>query len=85
MESISPIRPDKTDWTPNKFGPQSQNLASVIRGFKSSVKRYANQNNIEFEWQTRYHDKIVRNEEALQAIRQYIKNNPKKWIVDRKK
>ncbi|MBK8848388.1 MAG: hypothetical protein IPO27_18350 [Bacteroidetes bacterium] len=27
--------PEKTDWQPNKLGTQSQNLGSVIRGFKS--------------------------------------------------
>lgn len=61
-------KPDKNDWQPNKFGVQSQNLGSVIRAFKSSVKRYANQNNIEFEWQSRYHDRIVRNERERLAI-----------------
>jgi hypothetical protein len=43
-------RPDIKDWTPNQFGVQSQNLGSVIRAFKSTTKRYANQNNIKFEW-----------------------------------
>ncbi len=75
-------RPDKKDWTPNKFGVQSQNLGAVIRAFKSSLKRYANQNNIEFEWQSLYHDRIIRNEKALNAIRRYIINNPLKWIND---
>jgi putative transposase len=34
-------KPDKELWEPNKFGAQSQNLASVIRGFKVSVKAHA--------------------------------------------
>ncbi|MFZ1790235.1 MAG: transposase [Saprospiraceae bacterium] len=75
-------KPDKNDWIPNKFGSQSQNLGAVIRGFKSSVKRFANQNNIDFEWQTRYHDHIIRNEDALNAIRRYIINNPSNWLKD---
>jgi REP element-mobilizing transposase RayT len=75
-------RPDKTDWNPNTFGPQSQNLAAVIRGFKSATKRYANQHNIPFEWQSRYHDRIIRDEKELNAIRQYIINNPSKWKDD---
>ena len=64
---------------PNQFGVQSKNLGAVIRGFKSTLKRYANQNNIEFEWQARYHDRIIRNENELNAIRQYIINNPTNW------
>ncbi|HYG40710.1 MAG TPA: transposase [Cytophagales bacterium] len=76
-------KPEKTDWCPNQFGIQSQNLGSVIRGFKSSVKRYANQHNIEFEWQSRYHDRIIRDEKELNNIREYIRNNPAKWVNDK--
>ena len=75
-------RYENADWNPNKFGAQSQNLGAVIRAFKSTTKRYANQNNIEFEWQTRYHDRIIRNEKELNAIRQYIMDNPIKWGDD---
>jgi len=67
---------------PNQFAPQSQNLASVIRGYKASVKKYATLNNIEFAWQARYHDHIIRTERELQAIRRYIQNNPKKWLTN---
>jgi putative transposase len=34
-------RPNKVDWEINKFGSQSQNLASIIRGYKASVKTQA--------------------------------------------
>ena len=75
-------RPEKTHWQPNQFGGQSQNLGAVIRAFKSTTKRYANQNNIEFDWQSRYHDRIIRNEKELNAIRQYIIDNPTNWKND---
>ena len=64
----------------NKFGPQSKNLASVIRGYKAAVKKYATINSIKFVWQPRYHDHVIRTERELQAIRRYIQNNPKKWM-----
>ncbi|MDO8741754.1 MAG: hypothetical protein Q7J11_01250, partial [Candidatus Roizmanbacteria bacterium] len=32
----------------NKFGPQSKNLASIIRGYKIGVKKYATINKINF-------------------------------------
>ncbi len=67
----------------NKFGPQSKNLASIMRAYKSSVKRYANQNKIPFTWQPRYYDHIIRNDKALYEIRKYILNNPKKWTDDK--
>ena len=75
-------KPDKIDWNENKFGVQSMNLAAVVRGFKSSVKRYSNLNNLEFAWQSRFHDTIIKNEGALKNIREYIVNNPINWHLD---
>jgi REP element-mobilizing transposase RayT len=75
--------PDKTDWSPNVFGPQSQNLGAVIRAFKSSVKRHTNQNNIPFSWQSRFYDRIIRDQDALDATRHYIALNPAKWAADK--
>jgi REP element-mobilizing transposase RayT len=66
----------------NKFGPQSNNLASVIRGFKSAVKKYAVMNEIVFEWQSRFYDHIVQSDESFSRIRQYIESNPAKWAGD---
>lgn len=76
-------KPDKTDWTPNQFGSQSQNLPSVIRAYKASVKRYANQNNIEFGWQSRYWDRVIRDKQELNVVRNYIVNNPVNWKNDK--
>jgi REP element-mobilizing transposase RayT len=70
---------NKLSWQPNKFGGQSENLGSVLRGFKSSLKRYANQNNIDFAWQSRYHDSIIRNDIGLENVRKYIVDNPSVW------
>ncbi|MCL5996393.1 MAG: hypothetical protein M1546_10110, partial [Chloroflexi bacterium] len=63
-------------------GPQSQNLASIVRGFKIGVTKYATQNQIAFAWQARYHDHVIRNREEHERIRQYIAENPQKWAVD---
>ena len=68
---------------PNKFAPQSQNLGSVIRGYKAAVKKYAVMNSIEFSWQPRYHDHVIRTERELQAVRRYILNNPMKWLLSK--
>ncbi|HOW39842.1 MAG TPA: hypothetical protein PL123_04800 [Bacteroidales bacterium] len=64
------------------ISPKHGSLSSVIRSFKSSVTRFANQNNIEFGWQTRYHDHIVRNDDEFVRIDKYITNNPRKWDND---
>jgi len=67
----------------NKFGPQSKNLPSIIRGFKIGVKNFSNQNKINFIWQDRFYDHIIRNEKELNKIREYIIDNPLKWELDR--
>lgn len=67
----------------NKFGSQSKNLASIIRGFKIGVTTNARKLHADFEWQSRYHDHIIRNNESHQKIRNYIINNPAKWEEDK--
>jgi len=76
---LSINKPDKTSWNFNKFGPQRNNLGSIIRGFKSSVKSYTILNNIEFLWQSKYHDRVIRNEKEYWNIKGYIRDNPDQW------
>lgn len=71
----------QSGWHKNKFGPQSQNLASAIRGFKGAVKMYANRQSIDFHWQPRYYDRIIRDDRALNQIRKYIHDNPYHGIL----
>jgi putative transposase len=71
-----------TTWHPNKFGPQSKNLPSIIRGYKSAVTVYAVKSKIVFAWQSRYHDHIIRNETEMIQIQEYIYNNPRNWGKD---
>ncbi|WP_197076630.1 transposase [Hymenobacter terrenus] len=63
----------------NQFGPQRQNLASVLRGFKSGVTTFARVHALEFNWQPRFHDRIVRSDDELRRIRDYILTNPSRW------
>ena len=58
-------------------------LSSIINHFKGNVKRHCNNNNIDFTWQTRFHDRIIRNLNELNRIRQYIMDNPIHWVLDR--
>lgn len=72
-------KPDKICWEGNRFGVQRNNLASIIRGYKSSVKQYAAVNNIEFQWQPRYYDRVIRNQQEYMNIKEYIYDNPNQW------
>jgi len=66
----------------NKFGPQSKNLASIIRGYKIGVTKFARANNIPFTWQARYHDHVIRNDGEWERITKYIIANPMNWKND---
>ena len=73
---------DSIDALENSFSPQRKNLASVIRGIKTSTTSFALKNDIWFGWQARYHDHIVRDIDELNAISCYIENNVAKWKED---
>ena len=68
----------------NKFEPQNQNLSSIIRGYKSSVTTQIRKlGDSTFQWQSRFHDHIIRNHESYLAIENYIINNPRNWHKDK--
>lgn len=69
--------------TKNKFGPQSKNLASIMRGFKSGVTQNARKINPDFAWQPRFHDHIIRNYSSFLAISNYINTNVLNWKKDK--
>jgi putative transposase len=62
----------------------SKTIGSVIRGFKIGVGRWmrddAGRRDI---WQRNYFEHIIRNDVALNRIRQYIRDNPARWACDR--
>jgi hypothetical protein len=57
-------------------------LSHIISRFKSAVTKYANENGISFAWQTRFHDRIIRDCDEMNGIAQYIENNVAKWKSD---
>ena len=57
-------------------------LGVVIGGYKQVVTRYARRNNIEFDWQSRYHDHVIRNNRDGNNIADYIATNPARWSTD---
>ncbi len=57
-------------------------LSVVVGGLKSAVTKYANENGIPFEWQSRFHDRIIRNTEEMNEIAKYIEENVAKWQYD---
>jgi len=68
--------------TPSRLQPNS--LGSIIGQIKSiCTKRIRAAGFADFDWQERFHDEIIRNERALDAVRAYIINNPANWDKDK--
>lgn len=68
--------PLKVDSFRNSFGLQKRNLSSLIRGFKGACTKRIRQFNPKFAWQRSFHDRIVRDQNELERIEDYIINNP---------
>jgi REP element-mobilizing transposase RayT len=67
-----------------RFQNQGKNtLSSIIGGYKASVTKHASRLKLNFAWQPRFHDHIIRNEESFQTISNYIVNNPQNWSQDK--
>ncbi len=68
----------------NKFGGLVKNsIPSIINHYKGDVTKYAKNNEIGFQWQPRFYDRIVRDKDELFRIKRYIVNNPKNWERDK--
>jgi REP element-mobilizing transposase RayT len=62
----------------------SKTIGSIIRGFKIGVTRWMRRNTaVEHVWQRNYYERVIRNEDELNHIRQYIEGNPAQWESDR--
>jgi putative transposase len=59
-------------------------LSQIVGSYKNVVtKDIRNQGNQDFAWQSSFHDHVIRKDESLEKIREYIYNNPLKWELDR--
>ncbi|MBL6452694.1 MAG: transposase [Porphyromonas sp.] len=57
-------------------------LAIVVGGVKGAVSSFAQKHKIEFGWQSRYYDRIIRNRKEGNNIAHYIENNVARWDSD---
>jgi len=64
----------------------STRLGDVVRAFKSvsaiNVNRFLSRLGVPL-WQRNYYEHIIRNEESLNRVREYIETNPLRWELDR--
>jgi REP element-mobilizing transposase RayT len=66
--------------------PISGSLPTIIRSFKSAATKRINQfrdNPGAPMWQRNYYERVIRDEQELDGIRQYITGNPAQWVEDK--
>ncbi|MBQ1605909.1 MAG: transposase, partial [Bacteroidales bacterium] len=73
---------DVKNKTMQKMANNMGRLSIAIGGFKQSVTRFARQNDIPFQWQSRFYDRIIRDQNEMNQIAEYIENNAAKWESD---
>ena len=62
----------------------SKTVGSIVRGFKIGVTKWMRQNTtIRDVWQRNYWEHIIRNDDEMDRIRQYILDNPAQWDMDK--
>ncbi|MBC7233963.1 MAG: transposase [Chloroflexi bacterium] len=63
---------------------QRPSLGQVIRSFKAATARLIRKaGNDAFAWQRNYYERVIRDEEELNQMRQYILDNPANWANDK--
>jgi putative transposase len=75
-----------TGGSPVRSGPRRHSLASFLGGFKSATTKRINdlrKTPVRPIWQRNYYEHVIRNEQSLHRIREYIANNPARWDFDR--
>ena len=63
---------------------KSGSVSSVVNHLKGSVTKWARNNQIEFCWQSRFHDHIIRDSSEKKIIENYILKNPERWFLKSK-
>ncbi len=57
-------------------------ISKIIRWYKGRCSFECRQINLNFGWQSRFHDHIIRNSKSFENIQNYIEQNPLKWKED---
>ena len=62
--------------------PASGSLSAIVRSYKAGVTRRCRLAGLRFAWQSGFYDHILRTNHSLNAVRDYIQNNPRNWDED---
>jgi hypothetical protein len=71
-----------TEGESSTVNPQRPTLGWVVRTFKAVITRRVRLIEAGFAWQRNYHERLIRNDQELNAVRRYIRDNPLHWADD---
>ncbi len=60
-----------------------ENISRILRWYKGRCTIEIHKTHPHFAWQPRFHDHVIRDEKAMDRIRNYIINNPYNWKKDK--
>ena len=75
VSTVSSKNENNIHWKPG-------NLGVIINQYKRICTIQSRKINSDFAWQSRFHDHIVRDDNELKRIQEYIVNNPANWEND---
>lgn len=64
-----------TDRKMSEISPKEGSISTVLRSYKSAVTKENHKIHADFEWQERFHDHIIRDQESFDKIQNYI------WLI----
>ncbi len=86
LEEIMPSQKTRLSVSPQlrEFSkPIKDSLSTIINLYKGSVTKQCNLKKQNFKWQSKFYDRIIRNESELYNIRIYIVENLLKWELEK--
>jgi len=70
-----------------RFGnPTHSSIPTIIRSFKSAVTKRINEmwhSPLSLFWQSKFYDRVIRNDKELNNVRDYIRNNILLWAFEK--
>lgn len=83
IEELGLKLPQKGGCTRDKNPLLGHNISRVIRWYKGRCTYEMRKTHADFEWQPRFYDIIIKNDESYLCIEAYIETNPQKWKEDK--
>ena len=67
------------------FGsPKAGALSAIVRSYKAGVTLKCRDMGFrQTIWQARYHDHLLRGDKVINAVHEYMRNNPANWKKDK--